>query len=318
MNIVRQRKERFDGIINISSDIRKNKRTLIGKFDVKDLIFIGLAIIVWVILSVIFILIASEDLIPIYTIFLFVTIIPIMYIGFKKKIDMEMLDYILMKSKSKNRNFRTQIDIDKRIRKDKYVISLELINGYKVSDEDFVNDKVAELRQIIDIYNIQVVYCDNLYLNLEVALDENFCIVPIYNYLKHSKDIKIRNIEDIISFDEKNFIMIGKPKNKRKMINVTNIEDEVKTTKRVYKILQYMDKVNFEFIDKLRKLAIVIKYIDGEDYNTFILISGSDDEVIEKEKDVYKLSNEYYIVIEELLEKSHIENAISISLNSRY
>ena len=34
MNIVRQRKERFDGIINISSDIRKNKRTLIGKFEV--------------------------------------------------------------------------------------------------------------------------------------------------------------------------------------------------------------------------------------------------------------------------------------------
>ena len=85
MSLVRHEKEEFDGIINISSDIRKNKRTLIGKYDVKDLIFIGIAVLAWIILSVIFIILANEDLIPIYAVVLIAVIIPIMYVGFKKK-----------------------------------------------------------------------------------------------------------------------------------------------------------------------------------------------------------------------------------------
>lgn len=319
MNIGRHKKDDFDGVINMSSDIRKNKRALIGKFDLKDLVFIGMAIVVWVVLSTIFIIFANEDLIPLYTVLLLVTILPIMYVGFRKKIDIPMLDYMIMNYRSRNTSFRTQIDIKKRIKKQnqKYVSSIEIINSISLSDDELISKIINELKEILKIENMQIIYCDKIYIIMEIKIDEGFCIIPIYDYLKaHTDVIRVRSVDEIISFN--NNLIQEKRMFKMKNKNKRDSEDSGELITKVYKVMLYKEKIDFNYIKSIMQFGIVIKYIEKDEYNTFIIIKGMKSEIEDKEKKVIELCKKYYIVICELNENRFIMDAISINMNSRY
>lgn len=319
MSLVRHEKEEFDGIINISSDIRKNKRTLIGKYDVKDLIFIGIAVLAWIILSVIFIILANEDLIPIYAIVLITIIIPIMYVGFKKKIDMPMLDYIMMNRKSNNRAIRTQTNINRKNNHPKTFVSFELVNNGSISDEDLIKIKIRELSEIFDVRATQLVFSDKIFINMSVSLTEDFSIIPIYNYLKRNNNIKARKMDDILKFNE-TIYSINPNRKIRKYKNNSKVNDinDKNFKSKVYKVKLYNEKINYSYIDELRRFAIVVKYVNDKEYDTFICINGDEEEINEKSKFVLECSKRHYIVIEELFEQKNIYNAVTISMNSRY
>lgn len=324
MNIGRYKKDEFDGIISISSDIRKNKHALIGKFDVKDIVFIGIAVVAWLILSMIFIIFANEDMIPIYTIILLAVILPIMYIGFKKKLDMPMLDYMLMKNKSSNKRSRSQIDIGKSISNKttnkKYIVSLEIIgNSVFVDDDKLIENKIEDLKALFDVKRIQVVYSEHLFLNLEVILDDEFCIIPIYNYFKqenNKKKVKIRSIDEILDFDSK--LIVNNDSKKKKLYKCSNDSTKDADITKVFKIMLYKGNVDYNYIMHVRELGMIIQYVEEKAYNTFIIIKGNKQDIIENVMKLEAISKNYYIVIEELLEGRFIHDAISISMNNRY
>ena len=255
----------------------------------------------------------------------------------RKKNDMPMLDYIMMNRKSNNRAIRTQANINRKNNYPNTFVSFELVNNGSISDEDLINIKIRELSEIFDVRLTQLVFSDKIFINMSVSLTEDFSIIPIYNYLKSNKNIKARKKDDILKFNETIYNIkpnkkIRKCKNKGNLTKkslkcklfrgshkVKDIDvNENNNISKVYKVMLYIDKIDYGYINELRRIAIVVKDANNKDYDTFICINGNEEEIDEKSKFVLECSRRYYIVIEELFEPKYIYDAVTISMNSRY
>ena len=102
MNIRNIKDNEFDGTIYISSNIKDNKNTIIGKFDLRELLFLLIAGVVGII--ALSILIAVLGIKNVFVVFIVLAVleIPIITLGFLKLYNIPAIDYIKMKAKSDN------------------------------------------------------------------------------------------------------------------------------------------------------------------------------------------------------------------------
>ena len=116
----------FNGQINISRDLRQNKQTVIGRYDLTDIVFlslgIGIAIVVAYILGFSPIKVVDE-----FTAII-ISIAPMVFIisyGFKRVAGMRKIDYVRMKAIDKKSKYRENRKIDKSLIGEKYLVGFE-------------------------------------------------------------------------------------------------------------------------------------------------------------------------------------------------
>ena len=121
-------KNEFTETINISSNIRDNKNTIIGKFDLKDILFILIAGVVGIgVLSVMLVALSIRNMFLILIV-LALFEVPIVTLGFLKLHNIPVLDYIKMKNKSDNKSYRKQILKKIKSKADKYLLTICIDN----------------------------------------------------------------------------------------------------------------------------------------------------------------------------------------------
>ena len=157
MNIQHKNENTFDGTINISSNIKDNKNTIIGKFDLKDIFFILIAGIVGIlILSLMLAVLSIRNMFLIFIV-LAIFEVPIVTLGFFKIYNIPIIDYIKMKSKSDNKSYRKQIRKRKKGKEDKFILTICI---------DYSLDR---LEQIMNEFQTIVPY-----INVEIKIQFNF------------------------------------------------------------------------------------------------------------------------------------------------
>ena len=179
-------KTEFKETINISSNIKDNKNTIIGKFDLKDILFILIAGVVGIgVLSVLLVVLSIRNMFLILIV-LALFEVPIVTLGFLKLHNIPVLDYIKMKNKSDNKSYRKQMLKKKKSKVDKYILTICLSDDL-VRLEQVMNDLYA----IIQYKNIEVkIIFNNIYLTIEVEDLSKVLYAKLFDYLRINKDIK--------------------------------------------------------------------------------------------------------------------------------
>ena len=159
--------KKFTETINISSNIKANKKTIIGKFDLKDIFFILIASIIGIVVLSFLLIFLSIKNIFIIIIILALFEVPIITLGFLKIHYMTVYDYIKLKNKSDNESYRKQI-IKRNIKNhDKYILI------FVINDDDIqykkLNIVMNDLKKIIPYENVQIKFEFNVeFLIIEV------------------------------------------------------------------------------------------------------------------------------------------------------
>ena len=142
----------FDGMINISSNIRDNKNAIIGNFDLQDILFILVAGVIGILmLSFVLVVLSIRNIILIF-ILLAVVEIPIVTLGFFKIYNMKIIDYIKVKLKSDNKSYRRQIRGIKNKNSEKFIFVISISDIPLVEFEKVIND----LYKIVHFKNIEL------------------------------------------------------------------------------------------------------------------------------------------------------------------
>ena len=324
----------FNGQINISRDLRKNKQTVIGKYDVTDIVFLilgfGVAFIVAYLLGFFPFHIVDEFTAIIIAIFPMLIIISL---GFRRVAGLRQFNYLMMKYIDKKTITRTNRKIDIRQNEDKYIVGIEI-------DRRFVNKYINKFLHYENLIALQVRFVkdyetqtNKIYILLNLQYKENDDILAdlidkFYNdnKLKHLSNNDIYSLEDDLRlrFVTKNIRKDKIDMIKRKIfINLFckhlehEIDDKVKQKQiiydkykgknyKIYMLNLYDNKVYKKFINKVKRYCDVICYFkrDGKTkyVNTFLLIEdehkiGRKSTKLEK---IDKLSNEYCIIIDKL------------------
>ena len=216
-------KNEFTETINISSNIRDNKNTIIGKFDLKDILFILIAGVVGIgVLSILLVALSIRNMFLILIV-LALFEVPIVTLGFLKLHNIPVLDYIKMKSKSDNKSYRKQILRKKKSKMDKYIFTIciddvgaratrpyeAVRETYMKSTGEVCEPNFVRLEQVLnDLYviiqykNIELKTLFNrLYLTIEVENIKEVLYDKLFDYLRINKDLKYVSNEDISNFE---------------------------------------------------------------------------------------------------------------------
>ena len=298
--------EKFNGQINISRDLRLNKQTVIGKFDLTDIIFLSVGITVAILVS--YILGFSPLKMMDELTAIFISLIPmsiILSFGFRRVAGMRQFEFIRMQQidkKSKFRVNRIKGDVKKS---DDFIVCVESekrhVNKYLKIFLDYENLKLLSIRYLKDkvIYLLDLEYKDvnNIFYDIVKKFSLN-------NELKSIPVEKIKEQEEILD----------------KMIRNNEVV--------VYMLNVYNSKNYRIFIEKVKSYATVLQYFKKIDkvnhVNTFLIIDKEENKGKNKKKatnieQVENLCSEYEIVLDRLTkEQNASREAISYLMTNPF
>ena len=250
----------FNGQINISRDLRKNKQVFIGKFDLTDIIFLTFGFSAVVIVSYILgfspIRIMDEFFAIVISIFPMALILSF---GFRRIAGIRQFNYLRMKRIDKKNNNRILINIDEQSIGDKYLISFEIDNEkvdyYKNKFLEIENLKRLQIRyekdKVIFILDLRYKKEDSIFLDI---LNKNF----------KQEEFKRIPVEEIYILEAiKNYIFINKNTESKKINNKNIINELINNLKSVLNIDNKENKnliKNKKLIEIPKESYISIKY----------------------------------------------------------
>ena len=281
----------FDGMINISSNIRDNKNTIIGKFDLRDILFILIAGATGIlILSIVLVALSIRNIFIIFIILSFFEI-PIVTLGFFRIYNMKIIDYIKLKLKSDNKQYRKQIRSIKNNESEKYIFVLCIRDVDLIKFDKIIND----LYKLVHFKNIELkILFKNLYLIIEVENLKDVLYERLFDYLYKNTNIKYVKSEDILNYELyiNSLKFINKKYNKEEVKNIKkyrqkinklkNIKEENKKTEylanriltfknheyiKVYKFVFYKFPFNLKVFFDLKDICNITSHICIENDN---------------------------------------------------
>ena len=288
----------FNGQINISRDLRKNKQVVIGKYDLTDIIFLLLGFFVAIIVAYFLgfspFKVMDEFLAIIIAIFPMLLIISL---GFKKTAGIRQFNYLIMKSIDKKSRVRFNRKFDKTQIGERFIagflVDRKYVNKYinkflsyentQLLSVRYVKDNETNKNKIIFLLDLRYEKDDDIFLDLM----EKFSL---------NKEIKVLSKNDLLNLQNE----IDK-----KFVKTSNKNDEYKKYY-IYMINLYDIKVYKKFINTVKRYCGVICYFkkDGKKrfVNTFLLI---EDEVkkgkkLTKLEKIEKLCLELGVIIDGL------------------
>ena len=301
-------KNEFTETINISSNIKDNKNTIIGKFDLKDILFILIAGVVGIgVLSGLLVVLLIRNMFLILLV-LALFEVPIVTLGFLKLHNIPVLDYIKMKNKSDNKSYRKQILKKKRSKSDKYILTIcienvganvglvganvGLVGANACGALNRLEQVVNDLYTIIPYKNIQLkILFNKLYLSIEVEDLSKVKYEKLLDYLRTNKHIKYISNEDI--------------KNYETYINSFKIANK--------KYGKKQNKIIIKYKSKLNKLEIAKETKSKYDYLSNRIIDVKDNEFIKVYKFLLYKSPFDINILNELKEFCNITSHISVN-----
>ena len=347
-------KNEFTETINISSNIRDNKNTIIGKFDLKDILFILIAGTVGIgVLSVLLVLLSIRNMFLILIV-LALFEVPIVTLGFLKLHNIPVLDYIKMKNKSDNKSYRKQVLKKKKSKPDRYIFTICLSYDF-VRIEQVMND----LYGIIPYKKIEFkIIFDKVYLTIEVEDLSMIIYDKLFDYLRLNRDIKYISNEDIKNFEtyikslkfadkkygkkqSKEILEIKIKLSKLKKVEETKdryehltnriIDIKYKELIKVYKFLLYESPFDISIFNELKgfcnitshiKVDIpqaknIIDFTDLSFVYTFIDITGTQEEINSNNVKVKEILAKHHILYKEISEE-RVRDSLLFLMENRY
>lgn len=295
-------KNEFTETINISSNIRDNKNTIIGKFDLKDILFILIAGVVGIaVLSVLLVALSIRNMFLILIV-LALFEVPIVTLGFLKLHNIPVLDYIKMKNKSDNKSYRKQILKKIKSKADKYVVTIcivderaRIVRPYGVaygthpySMGELYEPQYNGLEQVMnDLYtnmsykNIELkILFSRVYLTIEVEDLSKVHYDKLFDYLRINKDIKYISNVDISNFGIyiNSLKFLDKKYNKKQKKNIYVLKTKLSKLKKFEETKDRYDYLTNRIIDiKDNEFTKVYKFLLYEspfDVNIFDELKG--------------------------------------------
>ena len=300
-------KNEFTETINISSNIRDNKNTIIGKFDLKDILFILIAGVVGIgVLSVMLVALSIRNMFLILIV-LALFEVPIVTLGFLKLHNIPVLDYIKMKNKSDNKSYRKQILKKIKSKADKYLLTICIDNvgaretrpyeeSQSCTGELYEPTSTGELREpqidrseqvINDLYeiiyykNIEIkILFNKIYLTIEVEDLSKVHYDKLFDYLRINKDIKYISNVDISNFGIyiNSLKFLDKKYNKKQKKNIYELKTKLSKLKKFEETKDRYDYLTNRIIDiKDNEFTKVYKFLLYEspfDVNIFDELKG--------------------------------------------
>ena len=348
MNRQNKNENTFDGTINISSNIKDNKNTIIGKFDLKDIFFILIAGIVGIL--ILSLMLAIFSIRNMFLIFIVLAIfeVPIVTLGFFKIYNIPIIDYIKMKSKSDNKSYRKQIRKRKKGKEDTFILTICI--DYSL---DRLEQVMNEFQTITPYINVEIKIQFNLiFLTIEVENLSDVLYDKLFDYFIFNRDIRYISMDDIknyetyiksLKFVDKKY---GKKQNKEirdirlrllklKKIDETNARYEYLTNRiidikdteliKVYKFTLYKIPFDLRVFDELKSICSITIYVikdsdkllDLSYINTFVDITGTSDEIETKCIEIKDILNKHHILYKEISEEK-VKDSLLFLLENRY
>lgn len=315
----------FNGQINISRDLRQNKQTVIGKYDLTDIAFLGLglgtAIIIAYLLGFSPVKVVDEFTAIIISI---APMILIISFGFKRVAGIRKINFMRMKSIDKKTKYRFNRKRDKSQVGDRFLAGFEIdkryVNKYINKFLSYDNLSVLTVRYVKDVEtNKQKTY---FILDLRYKKGESILNDVVIKFALNN-EIKALSVDDIYKLEENNRLRLETKNNckrktkksiltsllKKRLSEEINEKDNNETISKTYKILMlnlYDIKKYRSFINKIKLYADVVCYFKKEGkikfVNTFLVV---EDEIkkgkkLTKLEKIEKLSNEYGIILDKL------------------
>lgn len=319
----------FNGQINISRDLRQNKQTVFGKYDLTDIIFLGLggsvAIIVAYTLG--FLLKVVDEYVAIM-----ISLIPmslIINLGFRRVAGMRHYNFLLLKQIEKKSRYRQNrkreireegVKEEKKIKEiNKYILGIEV-------DKKYVNKYINLFISYENIERIAVHYKKSkiifmIEIKYEVGEDILNDLVEKFSLNKNIELLSAKDINNLEEESSKRFLVKAKQKKKKKDKDkneeIKNIEEPKIVMMNLYEVDNYR-----KFISIIRKQVEVVSYfkkIKKTKYvNTFIVIE--EDKKGNKKYEKFKEQCEKYgVVIDNLItEKQGAKRAISYYMTNKF
>ena len=300
----------FNGQINISRDLRKNKQVVIGKYDLTDIIFLllgfGTAIIVAYFLGFAPFKVMDEFLAIIIAIFPMLLIISL---GFKRTAGIRQFNYLIMKSIDKKSRVRFNRRFDNTQKGDKFIVGFlidrKYVNKYLNKFLSYDNQSLLQVRWTKDIgtnknniyflLDLRYENYDDVFIDLMDKFSFNKELIGLsYEELNNlQKDIDLRFENRNKKEPIKNLIikkLLNKKNTHESIIDEKENFDKYKNKKyKIYMLNIYDIKVYKKFINTVKRYCDVICYFkrDGKKkyVSTFLLIEDE----IKKGKKLTKL-----------------------------
>lgn len=305
----------FNGQINISRDLRKNKQVVIGKYDLTDIIFLllgfGVAIIVSYVLGFSPLKVVDEFTAILISIFPMLLIISL---GFKRTAGIRQFNFIRMKQIDKKSRVRFNRRFDNTQKGDKFIagflVDRKYVNKYINKFLSYDNLSLLQVRWIKDIEtNKNSIYFlldlryenyDDVFIDLMDKFSFNKELIGLsheeLNNLQKDIDMRFENKKQTIDTNILRNLNILKLFNKNAnntketIKNENNISDRYKDKKYKIHMLNIYDiKVYNKFINTVKRYCDVICYFKRAGkkkfVNTFLLIEDE----IKKGKKLTKL-----------------------------
>ena len=315
----------FNGQINISRDLRQNKQTVIGKYDLTDIAFLGLglgiAIVVAYLLGFSPIKIVDEFTAIIISI---APMILIISFGFKRVAGIRKINFMRMKSIDKKSKYRFNR------KKDKSQVGERFLAGFEI-DRRYTNKYINKFLSYDNLSVLSVRYVKDVetnkqkkYFILDLRYKKGESILnDVVNKFALNNEIKALSVDDIYKLEENNRLRLEAKNDckkktkkliltslfKKRLSGETDEKDNNETINKTYKILMlnlYDIKIYRSFINKVKLYADVVCYFKKESktkfVNTFLVV---EDEIkkgkkLTKLEKVDKLCDEYGIILDKL------------------
>ena len=291
-------KNEFTETINISSNIRDNKNTIIGKFDLKDILFILIAGVVGIgVLSVMLVALSIRNMFLILIV-LALFEVPIVTLGFLKLHNIPVLDYIKMKNKSDNKSYRKQILKKIKSKADKYLLTICIDNvgaretrPYEESQSctgelrepqiDRSEQVINDLYEIIYYKNIEIkILFNKIYLTIEVEDLSKVHYDKLFDYLRINKDIKYISNVDISNFEIyiNSLKFLNKKYGKKQSKRISELKTKLSKLKKAEETKDRYDYLTNRIIDvkdtEFTKVYKFLLYKSPFDVNIFNKLKG--------------------------------------------
>lgn len=295
-------KNEFTETINISSNIRDNKNTIIGKFDLKDILFILIAGVVGIgVLSVMLVALSIRNMFLILIV-LALFEVPIVTLGFLKLHNIPVLDYIKMKNKSDNKSYRKQILKKIKSKADKYVVTIcivdertRIVRPYGVaygthpySMGELYEPQYNGLEQVMnDLYtnmpykNIELkILFSRVYLTIEVDDLSKVNYDKLFDYLRINKDIKYISNVDISNYEIyiNSLKFLDKKYGKKQSKHISELKTKLSKLKKAEETKDRYDYLTNRIIDikdtEFTKVYKFLLYKSPFDVNIFDELKG--------------------------------------------
>lgn len=349
--VYKEQKE-FSEKINISSNIKDNKNTIISKFDLKDILFILIAGIVGIsMLSVLLVVFSIRNMFLIFIILALIEV-PIVTLGFLKIHNIPVLDYIKMRIKSDNSQYRKQILKKRKIKADKYILTI-------CFDFTRLEKIIRELYLFIPYKYLELkVLFGQTYLTLEVDNISKVLYDKLFDYLRLNRDIKYISNEDIKNYDmyigslkfinrkyakthNKVILELKLKLNKLKKVDelkdrydyLTNRIVDLKANEyiKVYKFLLYKSPFDITMFEELKEFCNITSYITIVDIydvqnisltnfsfvDTFLDVIGNLEEIESNALKINEVLKKYHVLFKEINEEK-VKDSLLFLMENRY